>query len=75
MESAGDFPLRILRDYIYLTLDVMMYVEHENAYEFMFKINKEGRKFIINNFITMKNEFINEGLIDLVFDNDPSTQF
>ena len=75
MEYAGDFPLRILRDYIYLTLDVMMYVEHENAYEFMFKINKEGRKFIINNFITMKNEFINEGLIDLVFDNDPSSQF
>jgi hypothetical protein len=75
MESPGNFPFCKIRYYIYLALDVMMYLDHEDAFKFMFKINKEGRKFIINNFITVRNGFINDGLIDIIFDNDPSEQF
>ena len=43
MESAGDFPFHKIKDFTYLTLDVMMHVEYEDAYKFMFNINKEGR--------------------------------
>ena len=68
MESAGDFPFHKLKDYILYTLDVMMHVEYEDAYKFMFNINKEGRQFLINNFTTVRNGFMNDGLIDLCFD-------
>ncbi len=47
MESAVDFPFRNIRKDVYLTLEVMMYVEHEDAYKFMFNINKEGRMYLI----------------------------
>ena len=46
----------------------MMYVEYEDAYKFMFNINKEGREFLIKNFTTVRNGFMNDGLIDLCFD-------
>ena len=72
MESRGDFPFRKLKYYRYLTLDVMMNVLYEDACKFVFKINTEARKFIINNFITVRNGFTNEGLIDFYFDNDSS---
>ena len=72
MESRGDFPFRKLKYYRYLILDVMMYVLYEDACKFVFKINTEARKFIINNFITVRNGFTNEGLIDFYFDNDSS---
>lgn len=52
-----------------------MYLEHEDIYKFMFKINKEGRNFIINNFITVRNGFINDGLIDIVFESEPGELF
>ena len=39
----------------------------------MHAINKESRKFIENNLITIKNGFINEGLIDFVFDEEVHT--
>ncbi len=41
----------------------------------MFEINKEARKFIIKNFTTVRNGFINDGLIDIVFDDDSLNQF
>lgn len=43
MESRGDFPFCNLSYDIYLTLEVMMYIENEDAYKFMFNINKKGR--------------------------------
>ena len=52
-----------------------MHVDYLDAYKFMFNINKEGRKFIIDNCITVKNGFINDGLIDLVFDINPWGKF
>ena len=72
MESVSAFPFCQLRYYTYLTLDVLMYIEYEDAYNFMFYINKYARKFIVNNFITVKNGFNNDGLIDFLFENEPS---
>jgi hypothetical protein len=64
MESESAFPFRKLRYDTYLTLDVMMHVEKENAYKFIFALNKDARKFILDNFITVRNGFVNDGLID-----------
>jgi hypothetical protein len=48
-----------------------MHVEQKDAYKFMFGLNKDARKFILDNFITVRNEFVNDGLIDFRFGNEP----
>jgi hypothetical protein len=63
VESVSVFPLPKLRYDIFLTLDVMMHIKYQDAYNFMFAVNKQGRKFLKNNFITIRNGFINDGLI------------
>ena len=63
VETVCVFPLSKLRYYTYLILDVMMHVEYQDSYKFMFAVNKEARSFFQNNFITIRNEFINDGLI------------
>ena len=63
VESLSEFPCRKLRYAKYLTLDVMMYVDRADVYKFMFTLNKEARKFLQDNFITVRNGFVNDGLI------------
>ena len=63
VESLNEFPFRKLRYEKFLTLDVMMYVDHPDVYKFMFTLNKEARKFLQDKFITVRNGFINDGLI------------
>ena len=54
MEKAANvFPFRQLRHDIYLTLEVMMYVERSQALEFMFGVNKETRTFLQKNYISL----------------------
>ena len=67
MESGTAFPFRKLTSDIYLILDVMMYVKHQDVKEFMFALNKGARNFIQNNFIAVRNGFTNEGLVDFLF--------
>jgi hypothetical protein len=62
-ESSHTFPFSKLRHDIYLTLEVMMYVERSLAFEFMQAVNKDGRSFIEKQYLSIKNGFINEGLI------------
>jgi hypothetical protein len=62
-ESLSEFPFRKLRYVTYLTIDVMMYVDHPEVYKFMFTLNKEARKFLQDKFITIRNGFVNDGLI------------
>ena len=62
-EPHREFPFRKLRYYTYLTLDVMMHVEYQEANKFMYALNMESRSFFEKNFITVRNGFINEGLI------------
>ncbi len=42
----GDFPFRKLKHDTFLTLDVLMFVDYLDALIFMFKINKEARKYL-----------------------------
>ena len=62
-KTVTSFPFHKLRYEKYLTLDVMMYVERSQALEFMFFVNKEARAFLHQHFVSIKNGFINEGLI------------
>jgi hypothetical protein len=63
VESVSAFPLSKLRYDKFLTLDVMMYLEYQEANTFMFAVNKEARLFLQNNFIIIRNGFLNDGLI------------
>ena len=63
VEPLSDFPFRKLRYDKYLTLEVMTYVEHPEVYKFMYSLNDESRTFLEINFISVRNEFINAGLI------------
>lgn len=63
VETVSSFPLLKLRFEKYLTVDVMTYVEYQESYKFMFYINKQGRSFLQQNFIIIRNGFINDGLI------------
>lgn len=62
-ETLRRFPFQKFIHSKYLTLEVMMYVDHPEVYKFMFKVNKQGRAFILNNIITIQNGFNNAGLI------------
>ncbi len=62
-ESQTTFPFQKLRHDIYLTLEVMTYVEHPEVLKQMFEVNRESRSFIENHFIAIRNGFINAGLI------------
>ena len=64
MESKIAFPFRKLRNDKYLMLDVLMYVLYQVPLNFMYALNKESRLFIALNLTTIKNGFINDGLID-----------
>lgn len=69
MESAKNaFPFQKLRCDKYLTLEVMMYVEYMEACKFIFSLNRQVRTFIQQNFIIIKNGYINKGLITCNFD-------
>lgn len=60
----SSFPFRKLLLDKYLTLYVLMNVDYTDALNFMFATNKDVRSFLITNFITLKNEFENNGLIE-----------
>ena len=70
VESHSEFPFWKLRYDKYLTLDVMMYVDHPDVYKFMFTLNKEARKFLQDNFIAVRNGFVNDGLITYQINNE-----
>ena len=62
-ESLSDFPFHKLGNNKFLTIEVMMYVDHQEVNKFMFAVNQETRSFIQQNFISIRNGFTNEGLI------------
>ncbi len=63
MELEITFPFHKLRYEKYLTLEVMIYVEHPQALKFMFSVNKKCRRFLQEQYIPIQNGCINEGLI------------
>jgi hypothetical protein len=69
VESESDiFPIPKLRNYTYITLDVLTYIEFEKVCKFMFAVNKTARTFLSDNFIAARNTFTNEGLFIHNFD-------
>lgn len=74
VESPTDFPFRKLRSDKYLTLDVMMYIEYPEVLNFMFCVNQDTRSFLKRNFTSIKDGFVNQGLITyhLLLQNDIS---
>ena len=70
VESFSDFPFRKLRDEKFLTLELMLYIEHPEMLQFMFSVNKDTRKFLESNFIAIRNGFFNEGLITYELSSD-----
>ncbi len=48
----------------------MMYVDHLEAHEFMFTLNKEDRHILKIKIITIRNGFVNEGLITFRLERD-----
>jgi hypothetical protein len=63
VESRSNFPFRQLTVRKYLTLEVIMNIEYQEVLSYMFAVNKKTRSYILNNFLTIRNGFINAGVI------------
>jgi hypothetical protein len=74
-ESLLTVPFSRLSKDKYLMLEVMLYVKYNYACRFMFSLSKGSRCFLIENFITIRNEFINDGYIDDIISGYLSTSF
>ena len=74
-ESLLTVPFSRLSKDNYLTLEVMLYVKYSKACLLMFTLSKGSRCFIIENFITIRNEFINDGYIEDIISGYLSTSF
>ena len=61
--SVIAFPFRKLTKKKYLTIEVLMFADYIAALKFMFSVNKEARTFFKVNNSTIRNSFINDGLI------------
>ena len=48
--------------YIYDLVDVMLYLEPDRCYEFLFSFNRESRSFLEHKYPTVNRAFENEGL-------------
>ncbi len=61
--AAQDYlSLGKVKFYIYDLVDVMMYLEPERCYEFLFNVNRESRCFLEHRYPTFNRGFENEGL-------------
>ena len=62
-ESVCAFLFPRLSEDKYLTLEIMMYVDYFDSLIFMFYLNNATRTFLESNASTIRNGFINDGLI------------
>ena len=62
-KERQNFPFCKLKDTPYNMLEVLMHIMFNNALEFMFRINKESRGYLKQHIATIRNDFVNEGLI------------
>jgi hypothetical protein len=62
-DSVNAFAFTKLTHDIYLILEILMHVERSLLLEFMFGVNEQVRSFVKKHFISIRNGFINEGLI------------
>lgn len=69
VESLSAFPFPKLRHYKLLTLEMLLFIEKQDAINFMFFVNQAGRTFLEQYFKTIINGFINSGLVTFQFKN------
>lgn len=67
VESLSAFPFPKLRHYKLLTLEMLLFIEKQDALNFMFYVNQAGRTFLEQQFVTIINGFINSGLVTFKF--------
>ncbi len=71
MAAQNRLSLGKVNFYIYDLLDVLIYLEPDRCYEFLFGVNRESRCFLEFNYPTVNRAFENEGLavkhIDMSF--------
>ena len=68
IEVTGNaFPFRKLRYYKFLTLEILMYVDYNDALKFIFSVNKATRSFFKSNASIIRNGFLNNGLCKYQF--------
>ena len=61
--SVTAFPFPKIIKNIYLTLDMLMYIDHFEALRFMFSLNKHTRQILEKKIAVIQNGFVNDGLI------------
>ena len=66
-QSVSMFPFPKLEADKYLTLEVLMFLEYDDACKFMLIVNKLARAFLETHSKTIRNGFINDGLIEYQF--------
>lgn len=69
MESESALIFTKLAHNLYLEIDVLTYVEYEDTLKFLYGLNKEARKSSQRNFSSVRNGFVNDGLIEHYFIN------
>ena len=75
VEPVSDFPFCKLRYKKGVIYNIMMHVEHQQVLQFMFTCNKQARTFLKQNYITVRNGFVNDGLIPYCFDSRSSDKY
>lgn len=68
--SVIAFPFRKLTQKKYLTIEVLMFFDYITVLKFMFSVNRQTRTFFKTNNSTIRNSFINDGLIEYDFSSD-----
>lgn len=62
VESILKSPFGQLKGKKYLLIDLLMYVEYFQGMNFLYRVNREGRKFFEDHFETIERGFAHEGL-------------
>ena len=69
VESVSSFPFHKLLHSKHIMLEVMMYVEYPEVLKIMFTLGKETRTFLQRHYITIRNGFVNDGLVTYHFED------
>ncbi len=69
-QSFTAFPFRKLQYDKFLTFEILMFVKYQSACQFLYGVNKATREFLENNCNSIKNGFMNDGLIYYDFTGD-----
>ncbi len=70
MQKTSLSPFGKVKGKKYVIIEMLMFVKYIHALKFLWKINKEGKHFLIKQYDQIENGFANEGLIKYTFRTD-----